>query len=143
MTQQIARKEHLKINEEKEPSIKNKKKEIIQSYDQKWLENLEDKIKNNLHRNDFRLPELAYELNISERTLFNKVKEYTGLTPSLFLRRCRLEQAKHYIIDKKYETIKEVAYNSGFTNPRYFAIAFTKEFGKTPSEYFKNDPADI
>jgi len=74
-------------------------------------------------------------MHISVRTLFNRVKAYTGLTPSAYLRKSRLNLAMQYIENRKYKTIKEVAYAVGITDPRYFTILFKKEFGKSPKEY--------
>jgi len=111
------------------------KEENLESYDEKWLKDLKSHVKKNLHKVDFKIPDLASEMNFSERTLFNKIKVYTGMTPSEYLRKARLALAMHYIKNQKYETIKEIANNTGFVNPRYFTIVFTKEFGKTPTEY--------
>lgn len=35
-------------------------------------------------------------------------------------------------------SVSEVAYETGFTDPRYFATCFKTAFGLTPSEFQKN-----
>jgi AraC-like DNA-binding protein len=73
-------------------------------------------------------------MHITERTLLNKLKQYTGQSPSSYLRKVRLEQAYQYLKTRKYQTIKEVAHATGFNNPQYFNILFKEEFGITAAE---------
>ncbi|MBK8807924.1 MAG: helix-turn-helix transcriptional regulator [Bacteroidales bacterium] len=34
--------------------------------------------------------------------------------------------------------ISEVAYDVGFSDPKYFSTCFSKQFNKTPSEYVRD-----
>jgi len=78
---------------------------------------------------------LADELRLSERTLYRKLKEQTGLTPAGWLREVRLDHARQLLESQTLATVAEVAYAAGFQDPNYFGQAFTKRFGRRPSEY--------
>lgn len=104
------------------------------SYDEVWMNEFERVIRENLHNADFKVSKLAYAMHITERTLLNKLKQYTGQSPSSYLRKVRLEQAYQYLKTRKYQTIKEVAHATGFNNPQYFNILFKEEFGITAAE---------
>ncbi len=65
------------------------------------------------------------------------------MKPSDYLRKVRLDEAMLLLKKRQYQTIKEVAHNCGFVNSKYFTVVFTKEFGKTPTEFLNDDPADI
>jgi CheY-like chemotaxis protein len=110
-----------------------------ESYDEVWLSELEAHIRGNLHRPEFKVPELAYLMHITERTLYNRVKAYTGLTPSEYLRKARLDLAMRYALARKYKTLKELAHAVGMTDPRNFANTFKKEFGRAPMEVKDED----
>jgi YesN/AraC family two-component response regulator len=108
--------------------------EEVETYDETWMNELARVVHENFHDPDFKVPDIAFLLNVSERTLFNKLKQYTGQTPSLYLRKVRLDHAYNYLKTRKYQTIKEVVYATGFSNPRYFTMLFKEEFGITPAQ---------
>ncbi|MFT4666085.1 MAG: AraC-like DNA-binding protein [Polaribacter sp.] len=80
---------------------------------------------------------MALSLGISERDLFRKVKEMTGLTPQKYLRKHRLNQAMLFLNGGKYRTVKETCYAVGYTNASYFVSQFEKEFGKKPLQVLR------
>jgi len=42
------------------------------------------------------------------------------------------------MVDDKFSSVNEVAFATGFTDPRYFSTCFKAEFGITPSAFKKN-----
>lgn len=85
---------------------------------------------------EFLLDDLAEELNMSRSSLYRKIKLLTGLSPSDFVRNIRLKHA--CVLLKRNElSIKEVAFDIGFADARYFSMSFKNEFGMTPSEFQK------
>jgi AraC-like DNA-binding protein len=38
---------------------------------------------------------------------------------------------------KKYSRISDIAYESGFQDPKYFSTLFRKHYGKTPTEFME------
>lgn len=107
----------------------------LESYDEAWLQKLEAIVRENLSRPEFKVTDLAFELHVSERTLRNHIKAYTGMPPSTYLQKARLDQALIYLKGKKYRTVGEAAYAVGFKNTRYFSKLFKQAYGKTPSAY--------
>lgn len=65
--------------------------------------------------------------------LFNK---YIGVAPNTYLIRYRLHQSTWYLKNTDM-TITEIAQAVGFTGSSYYAEAFRKQYGKSPSEYRK------
>jgi signal transduction histidine kinase/DNA-binding response OmpR family regulator/streptogramin lyase len=82
---------------------------------------------------DFSVADLAAAVFLSRTQLFRKLKALTGLTPTLFIRRIRLQQAR-LALQQLDQTVAEVAYAHGFRDPAYFARVFREEFGKSPSD---------
>lgn len=50
------------------------------------------------------------------------------------MRSYKLHYAKQ-LIEKDFGNITEIAFESGFNNPSYFAECFKKLFGLSPSDY--------
>ncbi len=87
-------------------------------------------------------PQLSVELlsahmNISRASLYNKLFEYSGMSPIEFIRSVKLDKAKE-LLEKTDKSISEVAYESGFANPNYFTKVFKSKYHVTPSEYVAN-----
>ena len=61
-------------------------------------------------------------------------QEYTGLTPSGYIRRLRLARAALHI-KKEHIRIIDAAFDLGFGSVDGFTRAFTREFGMCPSTY--------
>ena len=64
-------------------------------------------------------------------------KKETGCPPQEFINNRRIEYAK-YLMKRTAgkQSIKEVAYASGFADPYYFSRLFKKKVGINPKEYF-------
>ncbi|HEY5565257.1 MAG TPA: ATP-binding protein, partial [Rhodothermia bacterium] len=77
---------------------------------------------------------LADEVGLSRRQLERKMETILGESPAALIRRLRLERASQ-LLRARAGTVAEIAYSVGFTNPAYFARAFKKAFGESPSEH--------
>ena len=84
---------------------------------------------------DYTPQQLAAALHLSERTLYRRLKELTGLTPAGWLREARLDRARQLLEAKALPTVAEVADAVGFSNASHFTQLYGKRFGKKPSEY--------
>lgn len=111
-----------------------------QSADELFLNDAIVCIENHLDNPDFDIPKLADLLHVSKSTLNRKLKVITNLTPVDFIRNIRLKHAC-YLLKNKSVTISEVAYATGFNNPKYFSKCFKDEFGITPSEFMEEAQA--
>lgn len=77
---------------------------------------------------------LARELCVSQSTLLRRVKSVTGKTPIEILVELRLSKAMTLIKAKTTgQSISNIAYETGFNDPSYFARKFKEHFGVLPS----------
>ncbi|RLD19771.1 MAG: hypothetical protein DRI69_07650 [Bacteroidetes bacterium] len=82
---------------------------------------------------DYGPGELCRELNLSRSQFGRKIKALTGRSPSVYLRALRLKKAQELLLTTGM-SVKEVAYDTGFSDPSYFSKVYTQEFGTPPSE---------
>ena len=110
-------------------------KEKDQSFRTRWLKNLEAIVNQELSNPRIRVPDLAFQLAISERTFRNRIREYTGLSPNEYMMEARMNKALQLLEDRVYLTVSEVAHAVGLEYSSYFTKHFKERFGKTPSDY--------
>ena len=106
------------------------------SIDKEFLDKVISVINSNMSEGDFDVVQLADALAVSKSSLYRKMKLATGLSPIEFIRNIRLKHGSQLLKDKS--SVAEVAYECGFSNPKYFATCFKEEFGVTPKEYQKS-----
>ena len=102
--------------------------------DQQFLTSLENKIIENIEDNSFSVHDLSRNFGMSRTSLYMKLKNLVDLSPQDFVIHTKLKHAKNLLI-KGELSIKEIAYSSGFSNPKYFSTSFKKFYGKSPSTF--------
>ncbi len=105
------------------------------SFDQKWLQKLENFIRNNLQDPNYSVRLMAMQMNTTTRGLQYKTLAFTGLTPRQYLLEARLSVAKSLLETHQFETVREVCFAVGLKTPRHFTKLITKRFGKLPSAF--------
>lgn len=80
------------------------------------------------------IDEFAEHLMLSRTIFYRKLKSIIGLTPVDFIREVRIKRAAQLIDSGEYN-FSQVAYMTGFNDPKYFSKCFKKVVGITPSEY--------
>ncbi len=103
----------------------------------KWLARLDRIILEHISDVELDNKRLADDMGISERQLFRKIKAMTGKSPQKYLRQNRLEQARQYLEQGRYRTVKETAFAVGYVNASYFTRQFEAEFGTQPYQILK------
>ena len=93
---------------------------------------LTEAVSDQLRNPDFRVDDLAAELNVSVRKLHRMSLDLVGMPPGKFLREQRLEHARQ-LLSGHIDNVSGCAYRSGFKDVSYFSKAFQKQFGMTPS----------
>ncbi len=101
-----------------------------------FLKELKRVIEANLENPDFSISELCKEIGVSRSQLHRRVKSYTSLSTSLFIRRIRMLKAKE-LLQSTDLNISEIAYKTGNTSPQNFSKYFIEEFGISPSVFRK------
>ena len=105
--------------------------------DEDFLKKAVQVIEEHLSEFDFDVNEFAENLHMSKSSLYRKIKTMTGLSPIEFIRNIKLKHACQMLKTSSL-SIAEIAYASGFSDPKYFTTRFRAEFGMTPTEYQKS-----
>lgn len=106
----------------------------ITSLDEKLIKKAIQYVEDNISRSELSVEELSSELNMSRVHFYKKMLSITGKTPIEFIRIIRLKRAAQYLRESQ-QNVSEIAYQTGFSNPKYFRKYFKDEFGMLPSEY--------
>ena len=103
---------------------------------EEFIIKLQNIILDNIENEDFGLDEICSILGMSRTSLYMKLKKIISISPQDFIVHTKLNFSKKLLLDDDMN-IKEVAYKSGFSNPKYYSTLFKKVFGITPSEFIK------
>lgn len=87
----------------------------------------------NIDNANLNIEDFAKEQNISRSMFFRKVKSCTRITPIELLHRVRITYSIELL--KSGYTFAQIAYMTGFNDPKYFTKCFKRYTGITPSEY--------
>ncbi len=109
---------------------------IKEERDKKFIDILDGWIAKHMSDLDLNIDALASSLSYGRSTFYTKVSNLTGMTPNNYVRKKRLEEGKR-LLEESNDTIAEVSYKTGFSNPYYFSKCFKQEFGMSPSAYRK------
>lgn len=102
----------------------------------KFLQQLEQMIRSTMHDSDLDVEKLAEMMMMSRISLYRKVKESSDLSPAELITIARLRRAVELMADGEYR-IYEIADMVGFSSPGSFTRNFLRQFGMTPTDYFK------
>ncbi len=91
-------------------------------------------IEENMAEADFSVKKLASELNMSQPTLYRKVKQSTDFTIIELIRGVRMRKAATLLKQKIY-AVQEVVEMVGYNDIPTFRKHFVDTFGTTPSTY--------
>lgn len=102
--------------------------------DQAYMNRAITILKNNIEDEFLDLEKYASLMSTSKSTLHRKIKSLTGMAPCEFIKNFRLKYARQ-LLNSKVSNISEIAYLTGFRNPKYFSKCFRLEYGMIPSKY--------
>ncbi|MDW7693334.1 two-component regulator propeller domain-containing protein [Flammeovirgaceae bacterium SG7u.111] len=127
--------ESLKDKYSKVISVKTSDVEL-ESNDEKLIKKLVLIVEGSLDNESLSVETLASEAGMSRANLYRKLQAILNESPVNFIKKIRLKRACQ-LLEKNNMYIAEVAYMTGFSNPKYFAKCFHKEFGISPTNYAK------
>jgi len=110
----------------------------VSPVDEMFLTKLNEFLEANLNNDSLNVELLATEMNMSTSSLYRKVKGISGVSPVDFIRIARLKKAVQ-LIHAGETRINEIAFQTGFSSPAYFSTCFQKQYGKSPSEFMKEN----
>lgn len=102
--------------------------------DEKFLEQLNEVIFENLKNPELDVEHLARHMNMSRPTLYRKIKGVSDLTPNELVNISRLKRGAELLEEGTYK-IFEISDMVGFASQHHFARIFSKQFGMSPTEY--------
>lgn len=102
--------------------------------DEEFLRRAHECVRKNLANSDFDRESFAAEMGASSSTLYNKLRQLTGMNISNFIRHIRMTEAKRLAESQPDIRVSDLAYMVGFKDPKYFATCFKRDFGIQPSE---------
>jgi signal transduction histidine kinase/DNA-binding response OmpR family regulator len=109
---------------------------VISSVEEQFIKKVLQLIEQNLANTNFDMHQLELELGMSGTQLYRKLKALTGKGGNELIRSIRLKRAAQ-LLQASGQTVSEIAFQVGFSDPNYFIRAFKKEFGCSPGEYGK------
>jgi YesN/AraC family two-component response regulator len=129
----------LKSRENINRLLEVKKTEKQLTPDESFLSDVIDAIKNNLMSKDFSIDNLCEQMGLSRSNLFRKLKGLIQMSPSDLIIKIKLSHAEELMKNKVHLRISDIAYESGFHDPKYFSTLFKKHYGKTPKEFIEEN----
>lgn len=96
-----------------------------------WIGEAEQIVLDNLTSSEFSLDELSAELHYSRSAVQKRIKQFTGLSVSKFIRSVRLEKSLEFMVDEE-NSIAQIAHLVGFKSHSYYTRCFKDYFGTDP-----------
>lgn len=102
--------------------------------DKEFLEQLHTAINSHITDTELDVDKLSRLMNMSRTSFYRKIKALSDLTPNELINLSRLKLAAELLAEGTYK-INEVAGMVGYSINSNFSRDFSKQFGKSPSQY--------
>ena len=110
----------------------------IDEEETRLVEQMVECINKNMDNPEYNVDQLARDVAMSRSSLYAKLNNMLGITPSDFIRNVRLKYAATLLTNSDI-SISEVSLKAGYNSQRTFSTNFKKMFGMLPSEYRGKD----
>ena len=130
--------EFVRIGAKSSPGSETSVAKVFYKGDEEFMRKAMQVVKNNLDNPEFSVEALASQMNMSRSNLHLRSKALFGVSAHEFIKTVRFNEACRLLLEKKH-SVAEIGYMVGFTTPSYFASAFHRFMGCTPTEYAKNN----
>lgn len=105
----------------------------LTTVDEKFISSLMEFTEKEWQNADLKVDDFEKRMGISKSKLYREMIRLTGKSPNVFLLHFRLRRSLH-MLQKQKGNISEVAFDSGFNSPSYYAKCFRRKYGIMPSE---------
>lgn len=106
---------------------------LMSSEDRVFAQKLKAYVEANISNTDLTVIDIAQEMNISRTALFVRMKHIFDSSPNNYVLNTRINYAKE-LLRQPNAHVSEVAYQCGFSDPKYFSRCFRKLTGKLPKD---------
>lgn len=106
----------------------------ISPHDDEFIKHLMAFMDKNIDNADLSVEDMVDDFSMSRTVFFKKMKMLLGMSPNDFVRDMRIKNAAK-LIAAGSDSLSDIAYRCGFSDPNYFTKCFKKLMGVTPSEY--------
>ena len=121
-----------------EKTTMNLAKYVNNKRDHDFLEAVVNMINEHVFDKEFAVGSIYGTFGMSQSTFYRKLQALIGMSPNDLVRRIKMQKACELL---KYNglNVSEVAYELGFSDPKYFSSVFKKEFGMSPSQWIRKN----
>jgi YesN/AraC family two-component response regulator len=109
----------------------NTPKAVRKSAVESWINEAEQVVLDNLTSQQFSLDELSTALHYSRSAVQKRIKQFTNLSVSKFIRSIRLEKSLEYMLEEE-NSIATIAQLVGFKSHSYYTRCFKDYYGTDP-----------
>ncbi|MBR1462310.1 MAG: helix-turn-helix domain-containing protein [Prevotella sp.] len=102
--------------------------------DKLFAQKLKAYVENNISNPDLSVIDLAQAMNVSRTVLFVRMKHIFDSSPNNYVLNTRINFAKKLLMQTGIR-VSDVAFQCGFSDPKYFSRCFKKLVGMLPKEY--------
>ncbi|MFY0624878.1 MAG: response regulator [Reichenbachiella sp.] len=102
--------------------------------DEAFLKKAIQTVKENMNNSDFGIQNIVRSLGVSRSLLHTKLTALVGQSTTEFVNSLKIKEAKQMLREGQL-TISEVAYATGYNDPKYFSRLFSKQTGQSPKRY--------
>jgi len=114
--------------------------DVLSTSEEQYLERVREAVRTHLSDADFGVEALAEAMGQSRSTLYRRLRDSIGETPTTVLRTLRLRHAAA-LLEEEQGTVSEVAYAVGFKSVSHFSQAFRDLYDVPPSAYLDEKSA--
>jgi AraC-like DNA-binding protein len=105
---------------------------FLTTVEEKFLNSLMDFTEKEWQNAEIRVKDFEKYIGISKSKLYREMIRLTGKSPHVFMVHFKLRKSLQ-LLQKQKGNISEVAFDSGFNSPSYYAKCFRKKYGIMPS----------
>ncbi len=110
----------------------------ISSVEEQFISKAKATIESHIKESSFNVEQFALTMNVTSVVLRRKIKALTNQTVTEYVRNYRLQRAAD-LLRKHGGTVTDIAFQVGFENVSYFGKVFQDVYGKSPSEFSKEE----
>lgn len=131
---QMRNREYIKSRYRGNQFILSPQEATFSNADEQFMIKLNEMIDQNLSQPDLDVKFLTAQMAMSRTSLYNKIKELTGMGANGYINRRRIDKAI-ILLTQSGMSITEISEQVGFTYQRYFSTLFKEMKGMTPSQF--------